>query len=376
MAREPLSRTPRAKLRGSAESDTLAGADERPGAKSQVESPDPIGRVTDEADRSYEGHGSNEADSSDTMQTSRQAQAEIQAIRLRKARLAAGFKSGKSAADAHGWPTGTYTADENGNRLLTSERAARYGEAFAVPMAWLLREDPLADGTLEMARALRLQQLDFREIPHEFASEEVEAKATSGFGKRLRRARVDAGFASIRAAARHLGLLAATCQAHEGERNAIGEHGARMYAAAYGADMGWLLTGAFRPPSPGAHPTGGQKDGLEEVARLVARFRGPPPSPDAEQGGTTRIPGEMVRPYLGSERGAAGPFALMTVTEVGPDEGARPGDRIVVDLGAHDGPGLYALRVAGGGLLLQRREGRSVRSADILGRVVLIAADP
>lgn len=58
--------------------------------------------------------------------------------RLRKARMAAGFKSAKAAADRMGISGSTYAAHENGQNEFDATAAAIYGRAFGVTASWLL----------------------------------------------------------------------------------------------------------------------------------------------------------------------------------------------------------------------------------------------
>ena len=58
--------------------------------------------------------------------------------RLKKARIDAGYRTAKDAADALGIPYPTYAAHENGSRLYESDVATVYARKFKVPMEWLL----------------------------------------------------------------------------------------------------------------------------------------------------------------------------------------------------------------------------------------------
>lgn len=58
--------------------------------------------------------------------------------RLRTARLAAGFKSARSAAMRFGWSPSTYAAHENGQNEFDAETAAKYAKAFRTTAARLL----------------------------------------------------------------------------------------------------------------------------------------------------------------------------------------------------------------------------------------------
>src|SRR4051812_36003144 len=61
--------------------------------------------------------------------------------RLRKARIDAGHKSARRAAQRFGWKESTYAAHENGQNEYDPETAERYGRAFKKPAAWLLTGD-------------------------------------------------------------------------------------------------------------------------------------------------------------------------------------------------------------------------------------------
>lgn len=57
--------------------------------------------------------------------------------RLREARLAKGFETAASAADAFGWNRNTYASNENGNAVFSYRRAKEYARAFGVRPEWL-----------------------------------------------------------------------------------------------------------------------------------------------------------------------------------------------------------------------------------------------
>lgn len=60
------------------------------------------------------------------------------ASRLRIARLRAGFKTGKEAAEAMGFAVSTYLAHENGSRGYPAAKAATYARRYKVREQWLL----------------------------------------------------------------------------------------------------------------------------------------------------------------------------------------------------------------------------------------------
>lgn len=299
----------------------------------------------------------------------------IGAARLTKARLAAGYRSGKAAAEAHGWPIGTYTSDESGRRGITPERADRYAEAFSVPGAWLLGEDP-ADGNPEhVRRASVLDSLNEAEVPRVFESPAIPVTASRGAGARLARARVDGGFVSVRAAARHLGLPASTCYGHENGRNNISERVARMYGLAYGADIAWLMTGL--PPTGidgEARLTGRAKGDPAEIAGLVAELRVP-----VVWGHSSTIP-ELPRLSRDALQILVGPLAVeaigpFLVASVSPEErggGAVTRSRIIIDAGSRLGDGLLAGSTPDGGIQLLRGLDDSSSPSNLIGRVLAI----
>lgn len=58
--------------------------------------------------------------------------------RLRRARIAAGYKFAADAARAFGWDEFIYRSHESGRRKFDAEWADRYGKALRVPSEWLL----------------------------------------------------------------------------------------------------------------------------------------------------------------------------------------------------------------------------------------------
>lgn len=61
-----------------------------------------------------------------------------QAERLRRARIAAGFKSASESARAFGWGDAGYRHHENGTRPISAGAASRYAKSFGVSEEWLL----------------------------------------------------------------------------------------------------------------------------------------------------------------------------------------------------------------------------------------------
>lgn len=63
------------------------------------------------------------------------------AERLREARIRAGYKTARAAAERVAVPYPTYAGHENGNRAYEPDDAARYGRAFNARPEWLLFGD-------------------------------------------------------------------------------------------------------------------------------------------------------------------------------------------------------------------------------------------
>ena len=59
-------------------------------------------------------------------------------VRLRDARIAAGFNTATDAIQSCGWKGSTYRAHENGQNNYKVEEANIYGKAYGVSAAWLL----------------------------------------------------------------------------------------------------------------------------------------------------------------------------------------------------------------------------------------------
>lgn len=66
-------------------------------------------------------------------------------------------------------------------------------------------------------------------------------------GQRLRKARMDAGFTTAKAAAEALGMAASTYSAHENGQNDFDLDVAQVYARKFNSDAFYLLTGASQP---------------------------------------------------------------------------------------------------------------------------------
>ena len=62
-------------------------------------------------------------------------------VRLRKARLEAGFESATAALETFKWKSSTYRAHENGQNNFNVYYAEQYAKAYGVTAAWLLIGD-------------------------------------------------------------------------------------------------------------------------------------------------------------------------------------------------------------------------------------------
>jgi len=57
--------------------------------------------------------------------------------RLKKARISAGFKTARAAADYANIPYGTYSGHENGSRGIKADELKYYSKIFKTPLYWL-----------------------------------------------------------------------------------------------------------------------------------------------------------------------------------------------------------------------------------------------
>lgn len=91
------------------------------------------------------------------------------AERLRFARQRAGYKTGKGAAKALGFPVSTYLGHENGSRGFPAKKADVYARRFKVSPEWLLygkgeapgeTEEPTAEVVYLMKRLSAIRQAE------------------------------------------------------------------------------------------------------------------------------------------------------------------------------------------------------------------------
>lgn len=285
------------------------------------------------------------------------------ANRLHAARRAAGFKSARAAALAHGWAEATYRAHETATGFIGDEMLRAYATAFNVDPEWLARD--VGNGVqVDPVREARFRA----RIQNEG---DAAGKAAKEAGKRLRLARRMAGYGSVAAAAEALDLNRSTLSAHEVGQNQIAPDVARLYAAGFACSADWLLTGQRPSGLPAAAEA--DLDGLlalhdlresrmkETFAALRQGSEVPPPSkpaPYPRPRGSKREPQqdtvpevtaiELYRstrakgaPYIGSNRQYAFPPHFLdeimncsaetaVILAIGPDPNGRSA-RILID---------------------------------------------
>lgn len=205
--------------------------------------------------------------------------------RLKRARLAAGFRTSRAATTRFGWPQGTYLGHEAGTRRIPEAALARYAKAFEVPEEWLATGETAA--SRRDARMAMIAGASLDELAGEAKGAPDAGSAASG-GRRLRIARLMAGFATPGAAAKHFRFRRAALAAYEADKARVSVAMAAVYGYAYAADPHWLRTG--EPPSGLDDPA---DENLEALERAVAR--GAPPSTDPARLGDPRAVEAMDR---------------------------------------------------------------------------------
>lgn len=290
------------------------------------------------------------------------------ALRLIKARLAAGYRSGHTAADLLGWVVSTYAFDEAGRRTMSPERIPLYAAAFRVPAAWLADEIPDADRSEDAARARMLDAMSVPDIRITYAVEGGGCPPAAGAAERLAKARRDAGFRTVRAAAAHFGWVGSTTYAHENGSAPYGIEAARRYGLAYGADPGWLVTGVVPPcppdRTPAEWPTGGPRGTREAIDALISEQR--------LSRRRKALPASAIEPPAAPHRGLQP--VVKFAKEVPPGSRFREGDRLVVDRRG-SGEGFYAAPVGRGGVRVFFLRAGDERPTPTLGRIESIVVD-
>lgn len=158
------------------------------------------------------------------------------ANRLHAARRAAGFASGRLAANMYGWNVATLRAHETATGFIGDEMIAVYAAAFRVDPRWLkegIGQGPPLDPVREARFRARLE-----------IHGDAVAVLKEG-GRRLRLARRMAGYSSVLAAAEALPVVRSTLSAHETGQNALSPETADFYAKAFGCSARWLADGTL-----------------------------------------------------------------------------------------------------------------------------------
>src|SRR6476469_7808909 len=80
------------------------------------------------------------------------------ADRLRRARIALGYRTAKEFSDKHEIPQPTYATHEAGTRKITLETAVRYAKLLNIRVGWLLfGEGPSPEGVRILEELKRLE---------------------------------------------------------------------------------------------------------------------------------------------------------------------------------------------------------------------------
>lgn len=163
-----------------------------------------------------------------------------QAARLHAARIAAGYATARAAAQRFGWTESRYVSHENAKRGINEAACREYASAFSVSEEWL-RDGRVGSSDDQKIHVdpLRLEQLRLRVEDQS----RTTGKSDDPRGRRLRLARRLAGFRTAAAGAVAAGVHRSTLNG--AERGLLGFEmtKARTYAAVFGCEPGWLLTG-------------------------------------------------------------------------------------------------------------------------------------
>lgn len=125
-------------------------------------------------------------------------------------------------------PDATYRAAESGRRKISEQLLALASQTFEVSQNYLLNgETPLARDSL----AARIEGLLTRYLEHGFRS-----VSGDDLPRRLRLARIEAGFNSPRSAAQQFGWTVARYAGHEGRHRGITFDQAMRYATSFGLE--------------------------------------------------------------------------------------------------------------------------------------------
>ncbi|WP_375337248.1 LexA family transcriptional regulator [Rhizobium lentis] len=96
--------------------------------------------------------------------------------RLRDARLAAGFRTAKAAADALGMRPTTYGAHENGQNDFGIDEAQIYAKKFSTDPLWLLTGQTVSQKTAIAGDFIPSNIIPLREVPNAEIREKVDTQ--------------------------------------------------------------------------------------------------------------------------------------------------------------------------------------------------------
>jgi hypothetical protein len=146
---------------------------------------------------------------------------------LKVARQKAGFRSAVAAAKHFGWNANTYKSQEGGARPLKHADLEKYAQAFGVSPSYIYSPDIRA-----LEGEIYLQKM---------------ASAVDRFqsARRLKAARILAGFDSAGAACLKFLFKEPTYKSHEAGTNGFSGTVAEMYGAAFAVTPTWLMSGGL-----------------------------------------------------------------------------------------------------------------------------------
>jgi hypothetical protein len=159
-----------------------------------------------------------------------------EALRLRAARLAAGYVVGKDAALAMGIPLQTFRSAENGTTPIGKALLRAVVSHLGVTETFMKRGKTETDRDRLAARLAKIIEV---------AEQDADSPNQGVLALRLKSMRIEAGHETPTAAARAMGWAVPTYSAHEGTQNAIGVERQIGYALAYGYRPEFAVLGKF-----------------------------------------------------------------------------------------------------------------------------------
>lgn len=209
-----------------------------------------------------------------------------QSARLKAARITAGFKTAREAAQRFGWSEPRYRSHEGAVRRIGHDTLREYANAFGVSEPWLKeglvnQSEPYRDRDIHVDPA-REQELVLRVKFQRRAAQEPEIDR----GRRLRLARRLAGFPSAASAAAAAGVHRSTINSHERAVVGFEDLAARAYATAFGCEPAWLTSGSMPSGYP-SHIEGmlGQLLEYHDLTDVEAASHLPPYQPPSRSSG-------------------------------------------------------------------------------------------